>query len=80
MVFGISGGEEVRVRYHGHNEIEVEVGDLLRFQTIAGRWRVGLFLGMEVFGWPRNIAYVRVLTESGPKKINSNMIFRMEGL
>lgn len=80
MVFGISGGEEVRVRYHGHNEIDLEVGDLLRFQTVSGKQSLGMFLGMQIFGWPRNITYVLVLTESGPKKINSNTIFRMERL
>ena len=57
MVFGITGEEGVRVRYHGHNEIEVEVGDLLRFQTIDGGW--GCSWGWRFLGGPgTSLAFV----------------------
>jgi hypothetical protein len=78
VVFGISGEEGVRVVYHGHNEIEVEVGSLLRYQAVSGVWGWGVFLGVDCGVWPRNISYVRVLTGSGVDRINSNLIFRME--
>lgn len=68
------------VRYHGHNEFNAEIGDLLRFMDVTGKIRQGILLEVEEVGFPRNLTYFMVLEGDAVNRVNTNMIFRCRRL
>ena len=69
----------MKIKYHGYNCIDLERGDLIRYQTVVGHWYAGTFIDVLP---PRphrtNLTYIRVLIPTGVADLNTAMIFRME--
>jgi len=70
----------VLIKYHGRNEIEVELGDYVYYKTVDGNVHEGTLLKVEHPVWPRNITYVSLLGGGGMKRINTHLIFWFENL
>lgn len=66
----------MRALYHGRNEIDLDVGDILRFTDVAGRIRSGILLRVDQPVPPRNLTYFWVLEGGTVSEINTNLIFR----
>jgi hypothetical protein len=70
----------VLIKYHGRNEIEVELGDYVYYKTVDGKVHEGTLLKVEHPVWPHNITYLSLLGGEGMKRINTNLIFRFKNL
>jgi hypothetical protein len=70
----------VLIKYHGRNEIEVELGDYVYYKTVDGKVHEGTLLKVEHPMWPHNITYLSLLGGEGMKRINTNLIFRFKNL
>jgi hypothetical protein len=70
----------VLIKYHGRNEIEVELGDYVYYKTVDGKVHEGTLLKVEHPVWPHNITYLSLLGGEGMKRINTNLIFRIKNL
>ena len=69
------------VNYHGHNQLEVTLGDLLYLLPVYGFEFIGIILNVVEMPFPRQgITYIEVLTQKGLQKINTNLIFQMRCL
>jgi hypothetical protein len=70
----------VLIKYHGRNEIEVELGDYVYYKTVDGKVHEGTLLKVEHPVWPHNITYLSLLGGEGMKRINTNLIFQIKNL
>ena len=70
----------MEITYHGHNTIDLNPGDIIRYQLVSGIWNhMGTFIDiLPPLPHRGNVRWIRVLTQDGLQKVNTATIFRME--
>lgn len=73
----------MKITFHGDrsNDLEISVGDLLRFVDVTGKIRQGVLLEIEQCGFPRQgIVYLHMLEGETLCEVDTNRIFKCRKL
>lgn len=67
----------MNVKYGPGKEIELQVGNLVKFIPVTGGIFFGVFLGTSRGSWPHDIEKLKFLIDGITKEMPTNMVFRM---
>ncbi len=69
----------MNIAYGRQKRIDVNPGDLIKYQVVSGQQFVGIVLDSKETGLPRNLTYLYVLcNDDCVKHINTNLILSIE--
>lgn len=67
----------MKLKYGPNSEIDLEVGNLVKFIPVTGGIYFGVFLGTSRGSWPHDIEKVKFFVDGDLKEMPTNMVFRM---
>ena len=65
------------VKYGPGKEIDLQVGNLVKFIPVSGGLFIGVFMGTSRGEWPHDIEKMRLLVDGIMKEMPTSMVFRM---
>jgi hypothetical protein len=71
----------MNIAYGRQKRIDVNPGDLIKYQVVSGQRFLGIVLDSKETGLPRNLTYLHVLCNDDDnyvKRINTNLILNIE--
>lgn len=68
----------MKLLFHGmsEEEIDVDIGDMIKFIDVGGSHRSGVLCRVEKLGFPRYLTYLYVLEGEKLNKLNTNLVFK----
>ena len=69
----------MNIAYGRQKRIDVNPGDLIKYQVVSGARFLGVVIDSKETGFPRNLTYLHVLcNDDCVKRINTNLILNIE--
>jgi hypothetical protein len=70
----------MKISYGPGKEIDLQVGNLVKFIPVSGGVYIGVFIGTSKGEWPHDIEKMSLLVDGILKDIPCNMVFMMRVL
>ena len=69
----------MNIAYGQQKRIDINPGDLIKYQAVSGQRFLGIVLDSKLTGFPRNLTYLHVVcNDDCVKRINTNLILNIE--
>ena len=69
----------MNIAYGQQKRIDINPGDLIKYQAVSGQQFLGIVIDSKETGFPRNLTYLRVVcNDDCVKRINTNLILNIE--